>query len=163
MPHFKARVEIIGINPFVFVPEQILVKLFKAAGKDKGHIPVCGTVNGKAYVQTLLRYKGEWRLYINTVMLPDSPKRIGEVIEVTIEYDERDRTLQPHPDLVKALANNKKAEAVFNQLSPSMQKEIIRYISSLKTDQSREKNIQLAIGFLLRENRFVGRDLNHQT
>lgn len=159
MPLFQAKLDIIGINPFVFVPQEILVKLFKDAGKDKGHIPVCGLVNGKPYEQTLLRYKGEWRLYINTVMLPNSPKMIGELIEVSVEFDPRDRTVQPHPELVKALAQNKEAEAVYQKLTPSMKKEIIRYISTLKTAESREKNIKLAIGFLLGENRFIGRSI----
>lgn len=160
MQVFKAKLDIIGINPFIFVPQAILLTLFKDAGRDKGHIPVCGQVNGKEYQQTLLRYKGEWRLYINNIMLPDSPKRIGELIEVSIEFDPRDRTLQPHPDLIKALGQNKKAETVFQNLAPSQKKEIIRYISSLKTAQSREKNIKLAIGFLMGKNRFVGRHLN---
>lgn len=160
MQGFKARLDIIGINPFIFVPQPILLTLFKDAGRDKGHIPVCGQINGKEYQQTLLRYKGEWRLYINTIMLPDSPKRIGELIEVSIEFDPRDRTLQPHPDLIKALNKNKKAEAVFQNLAPSRKKEIIRYISTLKTAEIREKNIKLAMGFLMSKNRFVGRHLN---
>lgn len=158
MAVFKAKLDIIGINPFVFVPQTILSALFKAAGRDKGHIPVCGLVNGKEYVQTLLRYKGEWRLYINTIMLPNSPKRVGELIEVTIEFDKRDRTLQPHPDLTKALAQNKEAGILFQGLPPSRRKEIIRYISALKTAESRAKNIKQAIGFLLGNNSFMSRD-----
>ena len=47
MHKFKATLEIIGINPFVFVPEQILTQIFTDAQKDKGQIPVCGTGNGK--------------------------------------------------------------------------------------------------------------------
>lgn len=39
---FRARIEIIGINPFVFTPENILEEIFRQSGKDKGHIPVCG-------------------------------------------------------------------------------------------------------------------------
>ena len=158
MSIFKAKLDIIGINPFVFVPQAILLALFKDAGKDKGHIPVCGLVNGKPYEQTLLRYKGEWRLYINTIMLPNSPQKIGEIIEVSIEFDRRDRTLHPHPDLTKALAQNKEAEAIFQGLPPSRQKEVIRYISNLKTAETREKNIKLAIGFLLGKNRFMARN-----
>lgn len=45
---FRAEIEIIGINPFVFVPEQILSEIFKQAGKEKGHIPVKGNINGKS-------------------------------------------------------------------------------------------------------------------
>jgi len=158
MLHFKAKLDIIGINPFVFVPQKILLALFKEAGKDKGHIPVCGQINGKPYTQTLLRYQGEWRLYINAIILPDSPKRIGEIIDISIEFDKQDRTLHPHPDLVKALSKNKEAQAKFYELPPSRKKEIIRYISALKTEESRAKNIERAIGFLLGTNNFVGRE-----
>jgi len=158
MASFKAKLDIIGINPFVFVPHDVLLGVFKDAGKDKGHIPVCGLVNGKQYQQTLLRYQGEWRLYINAVMLPNSPKRIGELIEVSIEFDDRDRTQQPHPDLVKALSDNEDAATVFNGLPPSRKKEIIRYISALKTDESREKNIKRVINFLLGKENFIGRE-----
>jgi hypothetical protein len=158
MHHFKAEIHIIGINPFVFVPEEILAALFKQAGKDKGHIPVCGTINSKSYRQTLVRYSGEWRLYINTIMLKDSPKRIGETIDVSITFDTSDRTIKPHPQLVKALKENSTARKAFDLLSPSRQKEIVRYISSLKTEESIARNIAKAIGFLNGENSFVGRE-----
>jgi hypothetical protein len=35
-------IEIIGINPFVFIPENILENIFEQAGKNKGPIPVKG-------------------------------------------------------------------------------------------------------------------------
>ncbi|WP_207421354.1 hypothetical protein [Desertivirga brevis] len=33
---FTATIEIIGINPFVFVPDDILNSIFEQAGKSKG-------------------------------------------------------------------------------------------------------------------------------
>ncbi len=158
MHHFKAEIQIIGINPFVFVPDKILSAIFKEAGKDKGHIPVCGTINSNNFQQTLVRYSGEWRLYINTTMLKDSPKRIGETIAISLSVDPSDRTIKPHPQLLKALAADKKAQDVFEQLPPSRQKEIVRYIGSLKTEESITRNIAKAIGFLNGENNFVGRE-----
>jgi len=155
---FKTRLEIIGINPFVFVPSEILDELFKSSGKDKGAIPICGTVNNKSYIQTLVRYKGDWRLYINTKILPNSPTRIGEEVEVTIQFDPNDRAPKPHPKLTKALKENKEAKKVFDNLSPSKQKEIVRYLSFLKSKESLTKNIEKAIGFLTGKNKFVGRD-----
>ncbi|NPE47634.1 YdeI/OmpD-associated family protein [Sphingobacterium prati] len=158
MSVFKATLDIIGINPFVFVPEDILYNLFKEAGINKGYIPIRGKVNGKDYKQTLLRYKGEWRLYINTEMLTNSPKRIGETLELSVVFDPADRSLVPHPQLEQALVENEEAKAVFERLAPSKRKEIIRYISFLKTDESRRKNIEKAVGFLLGKNRFIGRE-----
>jgi hypothetical protein len=116
---FKARIERIGINPFVFVPGKILKEIFRQSGKDKGHIPVRGSVNRKSYKQTLVKYSGDWRLYINTTMLNDSPKRIGEIIEVRIQYDPVDRTIEPHPAFAKALNDNQEAKKVFDSLPGS--------------------------------------------
>lgn len=155
---FKSTLEIVGINPFVFVPDKILAAVFKQAGKAKGHIPIKGTINGKAYKQTLVKFRGEWRLYINTSMLKDSPKRIGETIELTATFDPEDRTLAPHPKLTKALKQNPDAKAVFDRLPKSRKKEIIRYISFLKTEESIDRNVERSVDFLLGKGRFVGRD-----
>lgn len=158
MTCFKAKIEIIGINPFVFVPQTLLEELFREFGKDKGPIPIKGTINGKDYKQTLVRFSGEWRLYINTNMLSKSPMRIGEEVEITVEIDSSDRTIHPHPKLVQALIENPQANEVFIGLRPSLQHEIVRYISNLKTEESVERNVIKAIGFLLGEERFIGRD-----
>ncbi|MFN8355843.1 MAG: YdeI/OmpD-associated family protein [Spirosomataceae bacterium] len=159
MHYFSAPLDIIGVNPFVFVPADILEALFVQAGKRKGPIPVCGTLNGQAYTQTLVKYSGEWRLYINTVMLPNSPKRIGETLELSIQLDLSDRSIPIPPQLAKALSQNPEAQATFEKLSPSRQKEIVRYIASLKNEQSIAQNIEKAIGFLTGQNRFVGRGM----
>jgi len=155
---FEADIEIIGINPYVQIPEDILKRIFILAKKDRGFIPVKGTVNHLPYQQTLVKYRGLWRLYINTSMLKDSPKRIGEKINVSLSLDFSDRTILPHPKLLDALHGNKEASEVFNRISPSLRKEIIRYISFLKTEESITKNVNKAVDFLLGKGRFVGRD-----
>jgi len=155
---FKAKLEIIGINPFVFVPDVILNELFGQVGKDKGPIPISGSVNGEKYIQTLVKYRGEWRLYVNTTMLKNSPDRIGEMLEVTVAFDPSERTVEPHPELLKALKENPEAKKVFDALSTSRRREIIKYISFLKTEKSIERNVARAIGFLLGKERFMGRD-----
>ncbi len=144
-------------NPFVFIPTEILLEIFQQAKKHKGHIPVRGTINGKPYQQTLVKYSGDWRLYVNMVMLKNSPKRIGEVLEVGIECDPSDRTIEPHPKWTKALKENKEAKEIFDNLSLSRKKEIVRYISNLKTENSIDKNVKRAINFLLGKESFVGR------
>jgi hypothetical protein len=38
MEKFRAEIEIIGVNPFIFVPGKVLTSIFHQAGKDKGYI-----------------------------------------------------------------------------------------------------------------------------
>ncbi len=158
MMNFRATIDIIGVNPFVFLPEEVLAALLAEAGQHKGKVPIKGTINGKPYRQTLVKYAGAWRLYINMAMLKDSPKRVGEEVEVGVEYDPEDRSIAMHPKLAAALDENPDAKAKFYSLTASRRLEIVRYIAHLKSEESVERNVARAIGFLLEKERFVGRD-----
>jgi len=158
MKSFSARIFKIGVNPYVFLPKDILRSLFDEAGKEKGHIPVRITINKQSFDQTLVKYSGKWRLYLNTPMRRLAQKDTGDVINIKIEYDPKDRTEPLHPEWEKALRKSKKAKEVFEKLSPSRQKEISRYLNHLKTKESLTKNIKRAIGFLQGKGRFVGRN-----
>lgn len=158
--HFTARLEIIGINPFIFIPEEVLNQIFEKAGKNKSPIPVKGTVNGKEFKQNLMKYLGEWRLYINLTMLKDSPKRIGEMIEVFVEYDDSDRTIPIHPKLEKAIRESAIAAKNFENLIPSRKLELIRYINNLKTEESINRNIEKIIRHLHGETDFFGKRIS---
>jgi hypothetical protein len=160
---FTATLQIIGINPYVSLPQEVLETVFSQSRKDKGPIPVKGTINGDPYTQTLVKYRGEWRLYINTRMLKDSPQRIGETLELSVMFDPVERVLEPHPKLVKALEEHQTAKEVFDNLPAYLQKEIIRYLAHLKSEKSIADNIEKAIGFLEGRNRFIGRDPINQS
>jgi hypothetical protein len=155
---FAATLDIIDGNPFVLVPPSILDALFERAGRRTGPIPIEGRLNGRPYRQTLVRFRGHWRLYVNLMMLDDSPRRIGEVVGVTVAFDPSDRRIEPHPKLVAMLDATAAARAVFDGLAPSRQKEIVRYIDGLKTEASVDRNVERARDFLLGRGRFVGRD-----
>jgi hypothetical protein len=154
---FSAHIDIIGINPFVLLPDKVLAFICKQAGREKSPIRVRGSINGEPYRQTLVRHKGVWRLYINGVMLRNSPKRIGEKIVVEIEFNPEERKEKPHPRLMKALRENKAAAATWEKLTPSRRWEIVRYIGSLKTEESISRNIDRAILHLTGKGKFVGR------
>jgi bacteriocin resistance YdeI/OmpD-like protein/uncharacterized protein DUF1905 len=154
---FEAELEIIGINPFVSVPEPVLETVFAAAGVRKGPIAICGEINGAPYQQSLVRYAGAWRLYVNTTMLKDSPRRIGERVSVSVVYDPVGRAAPASAELDRALAANPAAKAVFDALPPSRRLEIVRYIAARKSPASTERNVARAIAFLTGKGRF-GRD-----
>lgn len=159
MKRFDAYIDIIGINPFVPLPEKVLAWVCLGAGKEKGPIRVRGTINDRPFRQTLVRYQGAWRLYINGTMLKDSPRRIGEKIRVAIEFDPEEKVVPMHPVLERALRENKKAAGAFSELTPSRRLEIVRYIAALKTEESVARNVGRAIRHLTGEEIFVGRTM----
>jgi hypothetical protein len=155
---FSAIIEIMGINPFIFLPEEVLQYVFRQAGKDKGKIPVKMKIDGHEFPQTLVKYAGHWRLYLNTPMRKAAGKDVGDTATFQVAYDPADRSIPMHPKLEKALRADKAAKTVFDGLPPSRRHEIIRYISSLKSEEAVDRNILRAISFLHERERFIGRD-----
>jgi hypothetical protein len=135
-----------------------LKAIFKEAGKEKGAIPVKGTLNGKPFTQTLVKYSGKWRLYLNGPMRQSAGIDVGDLAKVKIKYDRADRIVPVPPKLRAAFNKDKAAKKVFESLSPSRQKEISRYIGNLRSEETVEKNIKRALAFLAGKERFVGRD-----
>lgn len=155
---FKAQIQIIGINPFVFLPEKLIQNLLIEI-KQKGKIPVRIQIDGHEFTQTLIKYKGNWRLYLNLPMRKAANKNIGDYADFEVVIDNQKKIVPTHPKLQKALDENNEAYAVFKKLPPYIQKEIKRYFANLKTEAAVDKNAIRAINFLLGKERFVGRDL----
>src|SRR5215204_6244451 len=91
MPRFSKPIYKIGINPVVDPPEAILNTIFAQAGRSKGPIAVRGKLNGAEFIQTLVKFRGAWRLYINGPMLKESGLEVGDIAKVEIEFDPRPR------------------------------------------------------------------------
>jgi hypothetical protein len=155
---FSAKIFIIGINPYVLLPAAALKELFKQAGKDRGAIPVKGTIDGHAFLQNLVKYSGKWRLYLNTPMRKAAGKDVGDTAVFGLCFDPKPRVTDMPPALQTALDKNKKAKTAFEQLSPSYRKEIMRYINNLKTEESINRNVTKAINHLLGNGPFIGRE-----
>ena len=155
---FSAQIDIIGVNPYVLLPEKVLAQLFARAKKSKGPLPVKGKLNGHSFTQTLVKYAGQWRLYLNTPMRQVSGTVVGDQVKISIDYDPRDRTAPMHPALKKALEQDLQAMQIFQSLISSRQKEIMRYINHLKTTESVARNVTKTIEFLHGRQRHIGRD-----
>ncbi|WP_255501837.1 YdeI/OmpD-associated family protein [Olivibacter sp. SDN3] len=155
---FTAIIDKIGINPFVFVPEENLELLLKKMGKHKGKIPVRLHIDGQEFTQTLVKYAGYWRLYVNGPMLKATSKKVGDSAIFELYFDESDRSITPHPKLQLALEKYPMAKSIFDSLRPSLRLEIIKYISYLKTEESVDRNVARVIRFLLGQDKFLGRE-----
>jgi hypothetical protein len=148
MSRFSQKISKVGINPCVVPPKDVLKALFTKAQKNKGPIPVRGRLNGALYTQTLVKYQGKWRLYINTPMLKASGLQTGDIAHVEIAYDARDRSVPMHARLLRALQRNKRAKGAFAMLTPHRQREINRYMRSLKSPEALERSVEHVMALL---------------
>jgi hypothetical protein len=90
---FSATIRKIDINPYVKVPGPILQKLQQAAQKAKGPIPVRGTLQGKPFSTNVVRFRGLWRLYLNTPMRRAAGVDVGDDVTVGVRFDPVPRTV----------------------------------------------------------------------
>ena len=158
MKSFSSKIQIIGVNPYVLMPASVLKYLFEKVGTDKGAIPVKGKLNGKSFIQNLVKYSGKWRLYLNGPMRQAAGIDVGDMANVEIDFDPKPREVPIHPKLKKAFKENKDAKKAFDKLSPSRQKEIMKYINFLKSEESIDKNVARAIAHLVSAKPFIGQE-----
>lgn len=128
------------------VPLRITDKL-KAT---KGYIPIKGKIVKHFFHQTLCPVKGEgYRLYVNGPMLKGAAMKVGQTAIFIIEQDTFDRNKNvPMPKAFKKKLEEHELLAMFQQLSPSRQKEINLYLNNLKTQEALTKNIDKMINVL---------------
>jgi hypothetical protein len=142
VPEFTATISKIGINPVIDPPDDALDAVFAAAKRNKGPIPVRGKINEAEFRQTLVRYGGKWRLYVNGEMCRAANAGDGDIVGILLEYDREPRVDHEPECLREALSGNKELREAFDALSPYRRREIIRYLASLKTEAAITRNIE---------------------
>lgn len=151
MPAFHARIQLLGINPWVALPARELSALFRAAGRDKGPIPVRGFIDEVPFRQTLVKYQGAWRLYLNTPVRRAAGKDVGDRVKVTLELAPAPRR-EPTPDeLKRALAERPELKAAFRALTPARRQEINRNLGRLESESARQRNLEHVLRYLAGE------------
>ncbi|HTR81517.1 MAG TPA: YdeI/OmpD-associated family protein [Bacteroidota bacterium] len=141
---FAAVIKKIGINPYVDQP----LRISKAIGK-RGYIPAKGTLNGKVFLATLVPIGGgKHRLFINGVMRKSAGVDVGDRIDVALKVDAKPRVVPMPKDLAGSLKKNKAAAIAWKKLTPSRQKEILRYLNFAKHPETLERNIRKVVAML---------------
>jgi hypothetical protein len=164
---FTEKVSIINGNPYVRPPDSVLAVIFKQARKDSSPIPVKGTINGAVFRQSLVRYAGDWRLYVNIIMAKAGEiahsKSVTEIVgqraEFAIAFDPSPPVYEMTPFLQGALSAHPRVLKAWGNLTQGRQKEILRYFLFLKSNEARERNLEKLLKMLGgEEGRFMARD-----
>ncbi len=143
MIHFIAKIYKIGINWAVDVPGEISDQMMP----EKGYIRIKGLINGFDFIQTLVPVKNSaYRLYVNLIMMKGGKTALGEVAEFKIEqnFTVVDKMYRM-PKLLAAALNQHQLYVQFEQLTPFRRKDILKYLSYVKTEETMIKNIDKVI------------------
>jgi hypothetical protein len=130
----------------VDVPRDASKSLYRLAGDNPKHIPVRGQVEGLPLKSTLSpRGGGAYRLHIHSNIWRKLRIDAGAIVEVMLLLDSETRDpVLPH-DLAGGLADEPRALASFNSLTPAFRRQIVCYLELAKHASTREKRVRLIV------------------
>ena len=143
---FRAKIYKTGINWAVDVPS----KITKQLTAQKGYIRIKGLINGFHFSTSLVPVKNApYRLFVNGIMMKGGNTALGKTASFEIEQntDNPDDEYPMNALLQQQLTKNK-LTTIFNALTPSRKKEILRYLVNLKTEETLKRNVEKVIAQL---------------
>ena len=134
----------------VDVPRDVSKSLRKIAGENSKHIPVQGQVEGLPLKSTLSpRGGGSYRLHIHSNIWRKLHIDAGDSVEVMLQVDREPRDPALPHDFAGGLAEEPRALATFNSLTPALRSQIVPYVDMAKHANAREKRIRLMVKRML--------------
>jgi hypothetical protein len=160
---FSSKIQITGINPYVPISASRARALKPNWRKP---LPVLVRINNKPQtpwrINMMPAGNGRFYLYLHGHIRRASSSQVGDRVTVELRFDTvyRDGPMHPMPaTLRQALANEPRAKAAWNALTPSRKKEILRYFANLKSPEAQRRNLQRLMHVLAGNSaRFMARD-----
>ena len=160
---FKSVILINGVNPYVMVSAELARSLKNNWRKP---MPVNVKINDKPTdgwrINMMPVGDGRFYLYLDGNVRKASGTKVGDEVAVSITFDNEYKGGPVHavPRLLQdALDRNTDLQTRWDKLSPSRQKEVLRYLDKIKSQEIKTKNIERMIHILSgKPDHFMGRD-----
>ena len=142
---FKALIEgkeagvVAAITPPVDVPEFF---------GTRGRVPVRGAINGFPFRSSLMPMGGCHMMPVNKALCQGAGAQPGDTVEVIMERDAEERTVEAPPELKKELAKNKKAQERWDKLAFTHKKEMANSINGAKQEETRKRRLARVMDIL---------------
>jgi Bacteriocin-protection, YdeI or OmpD-Associated/Domain of unknown function (DUF1905) len=142
---FTAKIEgkeagvVAAITPPVNVPEFF---------GTRARLPVRGTINGYPYRSSLSPCGGRHMMPVNKTLCQGAGAQPGDLVDVVMERDTEERTVEAPPLLKKVLTKNKAAQANWQKLSFTHKKEMALAILGAKQEETRARRLEKIVEIL---------------
>jgi hypothetical protein len=136
---FKEKIYKTGVNWCVDVPTEISGQL----KIKKGLIDIKGKINGFDFIKTLVPVKnGPHRLFVNLIMMKGGKTSVGETAVFEIE-ENKEKIIReyPMPEILEAHLSKHNLTDRFEKLTPSVKKDILKYLNTVKREETLQSNL----------------------
>jgi uncharacterized protein DUF1905/bacteriocin resistance YdeI/OmpD-like protein len=141
---FRAELQRTGGNTTGFEVPQEIVDGLAGGGRPK----VVATVNGFEWRSSIARMGGSYWLGVSAERRAAAGVEGGQVLDVSVELDTRERTVAVPEDLALALEGEPAAKAVFEGLAFSHQQRHVLHIEDAKTAETRARRVAKTVATL---------------
>jgi Flp pilus assembly protein CpaB len=150
---FRAKIEgkeagvVAAIAPPVDVPKYF---------GTRARVPIRGTINGYPFRSSLMPCGERRMMPVNKKLCEGAGVQPGDTVDVVMERDEEERTVEAPAILKKELARNKTAQANWEKLSFTHKKEMTLAISGAKQEETRTRRLAKIMQILKTGARWTG-------
>jgi len=107
----------------------------------RARVPVRGTINGFPFRSSLMPMGGCHGMAVNKTTRDGAKAKAGDVVDIVMQRDEEQRTVEAPPELKKELAKNKKATERCESLAFTHKKEMANSIRDAKQEETRKRRL----------------------
>ena len=122
----------------------------------RGRVPVRGTINGFPFRSSLMPCGGPHLMPVNKALRAGAGAQPGDTVEVVMERDLEERTVEAPPELEKQLAKSEKARERWDSLSFTHKKEMANCIRNAKQEETKKRRLAKVLDVLESGKKWTG-------
>ena len=114
----------------------------------RARVPIRGTINGFAFRSSLMPCGNVRMMPVNQTLCQGAGVQPGDLVDVVMERDAEERTVEAPPELRRELAKSKKAKERWDGMAFTHKKEMANSISGAKQEETRKRRLAKVMGVL---------------
>jgi hypothetical protein len=114
----------------------------------RARVPIRGTINGFPFRSSLMPRGNARMMPVNKTLCQGAGVQPGDFVDVVMERDEEERTVEAPPELKKEMAKSKTARERWDGLAFTHKKEMVNSISGAKQEETRKRRLAKVITVL---------------
>jgi hypothetical protein len=107
----------------------------------RARVPIRGTINGFAFRSSLMPCGNARMMPVNKTLCKGAGVMPGDTVDVVMERDVEERTVEAPPELKRELAKSKTARERWEELAFTHKKEMANSISGAKQEETKQRRL----------------------